>query len=347
MDAEHWYFLGSPWAVQLLQTHVRTGRVHHAYLLTGPPGVGRRTLALRFAQALLCQAPPYPGGICRQCRSCRYLESALETDEMLHPDVLLVRPGGRAMGLQVDQVREVRRALTRSPNMGPYRVAVLVDFDRATPAAANALLKTLEEPAESALLLLTASSAETVLPTVASRCEQVALRPMPVEALARALVSRFPDAQDRARRVAAWAAGRPGYALHLLQDPEAYARHEAWLDDVPRLLNAGLPERFAYAQALVQTLPRGDLEKPFMVWAAFWRDVFHLSSGHDVPLFHPERQALLASLARQISPDQVYVLVHRLLESLDRLRRYVNPRLLYESVLMDWPQEVFLPEVGW
>ncbi len=333
-------FWGSPWAVALLRAHLRRGRVHHAYLFEGPPGVGRRTLALRMAQALLCQQAPAPDAWCGQCASCRALEQSLKAGatESGHPDVTLVAAGEHAMGLQVDQVREVRTRLHRTPALGPYRVAVLLDFDRATPAAANALLKTLEEPGEHGLLLLTAASSERVLPTVASRCARIPLRPMAPQALARHLQQAYPDQADRATHVAAWAAGRPGYARRLLEDPQTYRDHARWLEDLPRLLAASRRERFAYSQNLVQSLSRRHLEQPLAVWTAFWRDVLHLGSGHPVPLFHPERRALMAHVARLVPFARLYRVWQTLVQAQERLRRYVTPRLLMESVLLTWPR---------
>ncbi len=333
-----WGFLGSPWAVRMLQEHIARGRVHHAYLFTGPPGVGRRTLALRFAQALLCQQPPRPGQMCGRCRACRYLETTLTTGDVRHPDVTLVEAGVKALGLQVGQVREALHVLTRSPQMGPYRIALFLDFDRATPAAANALLKTLEEPNPGTVLLLTAEAPETVLPTVASRCQPVPLRPMGVEALAQALQAGYGASPEVARRVAAWAGGRPGYALRLLRSAEAYQQHEGWLQLAERVLASPYRERLQLAQNLVKETDRRDLVRPLFVWAAFWRDALHVALGHPLPLFHPERMNLFRRLAQHAATDLLYRAWQETLQAPEHLRRYVSPRLLFEALFLGWPR---------
>lgn len=332
-------FWGSPWAVQLLQAHLRQGRLHHAYLLVGPPGTGRRTLALRMAQALLCPRSPEPGAWCGACASCKALERTLARGEGAgHPDVTVVQAAPGALGLQVDQIREVRSRLHRTPTLGRYRVAVLLEFGRATPAAANALLKTLEEPGEHGLLLLTATSLESVLPTVVSRCAPLPLRPMAPEELAQRLHQTHQVDLPRARQVAAWAAGRVGYARRLLEDEQTYQEHASWLEDLEHLLPASHRERFAYARELTQRLSRAHLERPLTVWAAFWRDVLHQQQRHPVPPFHPERQDLLQRLARTLSWERTYRAWKTLLQALDRLHRYVTPRLLLEGVLLTWPR---------
>lgn len=330
-------FLGSPWAVHTLQRTLATGRLHHAYLFTGPDGVGRRTLALRFVQALFCQNPPAVGQMCHQCRACRTLMATLDTEMSHHPDVLLVEAEKQKLELQVHQVREALHHLTLTPQVGPYRVAVFLDFDRATPAAANALLKTLEEPNPSALLLLTAEATETVLPTVASRCQMVPLRPMAVEDLAHLLTRREGVDLDRARQVAAWAGGRPGYALRLLRDPDTYHRHTAWLDEVPRIVVASRRERLEQAHFWVKETETRDLPSLLLVWAAFWRDVLHLSLGHSLPLFHPDRLDLLQRLAQTLTPDKAFRAWNETVLTLGRLRWHVSPQLLLESLFLSWP----------
>lgn len=160
-----WRILGHRWAVDLLAEHTAHGGLRHAYLFTGPSGVGRRTLALRLAQAVNCLQPPTPGGLCGACAACTRLE------KMQHPDLAVIQAEQVGGTLKVDQVRELQRSLSLAPYEANYRVALMLRFEEAHPGAANALLKTLEEPAPKVLILLTAESVESLLPTIVSRCE--------------------------------------------------------------------------------------------------------------------------------------------------------------------------------
>ncbi len=132
----HWDMLGHEWAVNLLREHVAQGNFRHAYLITGPQGVGRRTLALRFAQALNCPQPLSPGEPCRTCRTCTQIEN------MQHPDLAIVQAERAGSVLKVDQVRELLPSLSLAPYQANYRVALFLRFEEANQNAANALLKT-------------------------------------------------------------------------------------------------------------------------------------------------------------------------------------------------------------
>ena len=212
-NAPHWGLIGHEWAVQLLREHVASGQVRPAYLFTGPRGVGRRTLALRLAQAINCEQPSAPGEPCRACRACTHLEA------MQHPDLHIVQAEREGGFLKVDQIRELQRGLSLHPYEAKKRIALLLRFEEARrDEAANILLKTLEEPPALVTLLLTAESPERLLPTIVSRCEVLRLRPAPLPAVAGALESQWGLEPERARLLAHISAGRPGYALRLSQD---------------------------------------------------------------------------------------------------------------------------------
>ena len=134
-----WNVLGHEWASEMLRQHITRDAIRHAYLFAGPPGVGRRTLALRFSQALNCTQPIAPGVPCGACRDCKEIEA------MRHPDLMVVQAETEGGILKVERIREARRTLMLKPYQSRYRVALFLRFQEANDSAANALLKTLEE----------------------------------------------------------------------------------------------------------------------------------------------------------------------------------------------------------
>src|SRR5512135_2176402 len=118
----NWNILGHEWAVDLLRQQVAQDCARHAYLFSGPPGVGRRTLALRFAQALNCMQPPAPGEACGECRNCR------EIEKRQHPDLIIVEAESEGGTLKVEQVREARRSLALQPYQSKFEVALFPRF---------------------------------------------------------------------------------------------------------------------------------------------------------------------------------------------------------------------------
>ena len=118
----NWNLVGHSWAVDLLRRHVANGEARHAYLFSGPPGLGRRTLAVHLAQALNCTNPPAPGEFCGECRDCRQIAA------MQHPDLAVVQAETEGGTLKVDQVRAVQHSLSLKPYQSKYRVALFLRF---------------------------------------------------------------------------------------------------------------------------------------------------------------------------------------------------------------------------
>ena len=202
---KNWNLLGHEWAVEMLKQHLSRDSVRHAYLFSGPPGIGRRTLALRFAQALNCPNPVAPGEPCGKCKTCQQIE------RMQYADLAVIQAEKEGGTLKVEQIRAVRQSLVLKPYQGKYRVALFLRFQEANPNAANALLKTLEEAPAHVILILTADTAEQLLPTVVSRCEVLRLRPLPMDVVETYLKTHGAD-ESTARLLAHVSGGRPGYA---------------------------------------------------------------------------------------------------------------------------------------
>jgi DNA polymerase-3 subunit delta' len=324
-----WDLIGHEWAVSQLQRHIRTGEVRHAYLFTGPDGIGKRTLAEHFAQALACREPVEEAMACGRCRACRQVRA--ET----HPDVHVVRRREGKSEVGIEQVRDLQRQLSLSPLEARRRVAVLVDFHEASDGASNALLKTLEEPAGEAVLLVTAWSAESVLPTIASRCEVLALRPVAPEAIEAGLVAAGSN-QEEARLLAGLAAGRPGWALAAKDSPPMLQARRQALEELRRLLPASRAERFAFAEKVHQDDEK--VRAVLEVWLSLLRDVLIVAHGAEARIANLDRQQEVETLASGIGPDQARQAVLAVERTLAALGRYANQRLALETLMLDLPR---------
>jgi DNA polymerase III subunit delta' len=329
MIVMNWEMLGHEWAVHLLKEHVAQNQVRHAYLFTGPQGVGRRTLALRLAQALNCPQPLASGEPCRRCRICSQI------DRMQHADLAVVQAEQQGGTLKVDQVRELQRGLALSPYEARYRVALLLRFEEAHVSAMNALLKTLEEPAQQVVLVLTADNAEGLLPTIVSRCEVLRLRPVALETVKQGLIERFSISAEQAQLLSHISGGRPGYAIRLHQQPDLLEQRRAWLENHAHLLASSRVDRFAYVEALVKD--REALPMVLMVWLSYWRDVLLCSSGSSTPLANQDRKDEIDQLAHRWSLQEVYRVVASLKHTLDLLEQNINARLAAEVLMLDLP----------
>jgi DNA polymerase-3 subunit delta' len=333
----NWDMLGHEWAVNLLKEHVAQGNQRHAYLITGSQGLGRRTLALRLAQALNCPEPLASGEPCRTCRSCQKIE------EMQHPDLAIVQAEQIGGTLIVDQIRELQHSLSLAPYEARYRVALLLRFEEAHLSAANALLKTLEEPPPQVILIITAESSEILLPTIVSRCEVLRLRPLDPEIVHQGLQDRWGLPQGEAHLLAHISGGRPGYALKLHHEPDLLEHRQNWLRDHHLMLAASRVERFQYVEDVTKGIYKdkpkvmAKLRGILQVWLSLWRDVLLRSSGASAPISNPDQFQAIDSIATHLGLEVAYKTVASLERTINLLEINVNPRLATEVLLLDLP----------
>jgi DNA polymerase-3 subunit delta' len=335
----NWQIHEQDWAVNLLRSHAArdaqdgSGKLRHAYLFTGPEGVGRQTLAIRFAQALNCPAPPEQGGFCGVCRDCRQLQS------LMHPDLSLLLPEEGHKDILIDQVRSLQHTLALSPYAAAYRIALLPDFQRSTDQAQNALLKTLEEPPDKVILLLTAHTPEQLLETIVSRCEVIRLRPASIDSTQAYLQTEKGLNGEKARLLAHLSGGRVGAAICLAEDPTALARRSEHLETLLGLLPERRFERFKLAASLVKPWDRArqNLGEVLPIWLSFWRDVFLMSAGGSLPLVNVDLAVQVDQVASQVSSERARALVIAHEQAMGQLDANANVQLLAETLLLQWP----------
>lgn len=332
---KNWNIIGHEWAVEMLKKHVASGTARHAYLFAGPPGLGRRSLALRFAQALNCQTSLEPGIPCGQCRDCRQIEAMQHAD--LHVIQAVGEDGNSKLGgiLKVDQIRDVRRFLTYKPYQSNYRVALFLRFQEANESAANALLKTLEEAPSYAVLILTADSPEQLLPTIVSRCEVLRLRPLKIEEVRQALEDKGFEA-NQSKWVAHISGGRYGAARQLIGSEELSIEREERLDELHNLISGSRVQKFAYAEKLAKD--RDAMRQTILIWLTYWRDVMLRTAQADTPLINMDRNMEIEDLASRMNLSTARLTVRGLESALEKMDANVNPRLLAEVMLLDLPK---------
>jgi DNA polymerase-3 subunit delta' len=312
------------------------GRLPHAFLFVGPSGVGKHTVARALAQALLCErhdgSAPDPCGACAACK---------QVEAHTHPDLIEINRPPDRHELPIQTIRDLVHDLALKPMRGGRRVAIVDDADDLSEEAANAFLKTLEEPPSGSVLILVGTTPEAQLDTILSRCRVVRFGPLADEDVAAILMDKG-AAEDvesalalarhgegsvrralglagtdlerfRRKLVDALAAPRPFDPSEMAQEIEAFAR-EAGKD------SAAHRER---ASVIVGELAR------------FFRGVLHEAAGLSAPSPDAADRRAAAALARRLEPDDVFLLAERCLDADVQIRRRAYLPLILEALTSD------------
>jgi DNA polymerase-3 subunit delta' len=319
-----WQVVGHEWAVELLEHSRANGRVAHAYLLIGLPQIGKTTLALNFAQALHCLGEDKP---CGQCRSC------LKIAHGNHPDVRVIEAVNGT--IKIDQIRSMQREVALSPHEGRWKVYIIRQMERATIEAANCLLKTLEEPPDQVILMLTASDIDQLLPTIISRCQVLNLRPPSALLVQKVLEGRWGVDPERARLLARLSGGRLGWAVRASEDEAILRKRERRLDEMMELMGQGRVERLRYAQQLSRS-PDG-LREVLDLWLIWWRDLLLIKGSSSTEITNIDREVTMRSQALGYSLTQVWDFIEALRTAVWQLEHNANIRLTLEVLMLSLP----------
>jgi DNA polymerase-3 subunit delta' len=313
--------LGQERAIRFLRQIMKKKRIPNAMLFTGIDGIGKQTTARSFGMALNC-TDPHGAEACMACASCAKVLSGA------HPDVIVVEPDGTF--IKIDQVRAVSRQLRFAPLEGRWRLVIVNDAHVMNLEAGNAILKMLEEPPEGTVIILTATQTTGLLPTIVSRCQQIAFRPIPHETVAGVLMEKQGVDRETAETLALCSKGSLGKALSV--DAEKWT---AWRSGLLGQIASLSPGAVQPILSLAETLSRDKsrLAEGLDMMATWFRDVLMWQIAPDRVINQDFKKEI--ELAAQGLP------VSRLLEKVEAVRktreaisRNANPRLALEVMMI-------------
>lgn len=334
-----WTIFGQDHLLKRLEPTLKQGRQSHAYLLYGPPHVGKMTLAINLAQALNC--PEGSGAPCGSCAQCT------RTAAGHHADIRTLAPGqgedGRAPKtvIGIDAVKEVIRRVSLNPYEGSCSVVIVDGAESMSDDAANALLKTLEEPPPQVMFLLLTTDEGAVLPTIRSRCQSMGLNPLSKEMMVEQLVTRHQATAEQAEQLFRLSRGCLGWAISALEDAQVLEQREADLDKMQETLQAGLETRFTYANEVATLFGSNrDAAKDLLaLWLRWWRDLLLIKEGAETFLHNSDHEESLKTQASGLSTAEIVQFINRLMQTMSNLDSNVSPRLAMEVLMLNLPIE--------
>lgn len=336
-----WPIIGHDNAVDQLARAVQSGRVNHAYLFTGPAGVGRRTMARTFAQALVCQAER-ASRPCGQCQVCRRVQDGVFSDvTTVSLETQLAaseRRDSRNTVISIETIRELRSSVSLRPMESDWRVAIVEDVERVSRDAYDALLKTLEEPPPYVVLLLIATEFAALPETIRSRCRHIALEPVPREIVSSELVDRGLDS-TQADLIARLTRGRIARAFELVSDTDALEQRRAAVENSLEMIEDPLIA-LAEARRMADVYRRGQrdqVQQSIDLLIGLWRDLLLDSAGRRDDVTNIDVIEQLRKTGVNWSLIEIQTAVEACYQALHDLSVNVQPRLALNTMVIQWP----------
>jgi DNA polymerase-3 subunit delta' len=274
--------------IAILKSAIAKDRVAHAYLFYGMEGIGKRTTAAVFARALNCGAANPP---CDACSSCR------KAEHKNHPDIFTIMPDGQF--IKIGAIKELQEQMRFRPSEGRSRVFVMPEADRMNPSAANALLKTLEEPSAKNILVLATARPQALPMTILSRCQHLRFTPLQKEEVARFLVEQEDLAEEAAFILAASSGGSIGKALKM-KSADYIVQRNGIIDHLAADESADPIKRLALACRL--GTEREEIVERLEILRTCYRDALVFRETHEKGmLIFQDRAEVIGRMAKKLS----------------------------------------------
>ncbi len=315
---------------EALVTAMEKGKVSHAYLFTGPEGIGKRSLARAFAGILLCRdgKSGMPCGVCRPC---------VTLAQGTCPDYREINPS-RQESIGIDEVRELQADIIVRPLYSMRKVYLIADGDRMTPQAQNCLLKVLEEPPSYAVIIITSSNPEALLETVRSRVLRYGLKRNTEEELRSFLEKRLGKARGDIDFIASCADGLTGKALALAESSKLHSLRDMVFDLLARLPRADVKEMLDIQSFFEDS--KGDISTVLDIMSLFYRDVLVVKNASGAKrLINADKKDIILGAATFLSTSKLIDNIETIERARQQLKANAGYQLVVDLMLMKIREE--------
>lgn len=320
---------GQAQAIKILQKEIATSSISGAYLFTGPDGVGKTLTALTFAKALNCKREEMDS--CDECSSCRKIE------HHNHPDVRIIAPENDS--IKIEQIRNLKRESSYKLYEGRKKVWIIEEADKFGLAAANSILKILEEPPPQTVLILISQTKEELLPTILSRCEAIRFFPLPLQEIEKIIAQQLPQGSNKIHILAKLARGRVEEALHLIKEENTLKIREELLDASRKNMN--LEEIFKLTAQWTNYKGK-ELQRIFDMLLFWFRDILILGQGGKEWLINYDKVEELTREKDKYSVKEI----KKFMETIEKARYYlksnVNQKLVLEALWLNLKRKTLI-----
>lgn len=317
--------VGNPLIKEWLQKAIRSQRVPGALIFTGQSGVGKQRFALEFAKSLNCNYLDKDFNSCDSCSFCQRI------DVNQFPDTKIITPDGQF--IKVDQIRNIVNEVYYRPFEGKYRVYIIEMAERLREQAANALLKTLEEPPETSIIILLTSSLDSLLPTIRSRTIKLQFAPLSEEALSNYLNTNYPRPELEQKLLVKLAQGSIGRALSI-DISEYLTRRQECLELLITLASRDKTVALLKLAESFGRKERAEFDLYLVVLLTLLQDLLHLQISSNSSITNFDILSILLDLAIK-APKTIFTSLSSNLMTLERdLIRNVNRQLALENIFL-------------
>lgn len=313
----------------------RAGQLTGTFIFNGPEDLGKTTVANYFAKSLLCQATD---GIddC-ECESCKFFSALDLGHEIAHGDCHIIKKDIEKKNISVEQVRDLINVLNMSSFLNSFKIGIIKDADMLGEKAANALLKTLEEPKKNVIIILITNDLDAIPLTIKSRAKVMNFWPVPVDTIYDHLLNDGKAKRDEAKIISRMSLGRPALAMKLFRDKEYYQKYLAQIELFLNFLDQDINERLQAVNDFVGTKKvdqddTREAKKILEIWEGVARDCFLFKYSNNFLIQNGEFESSIKKFSMQRTGADIVKLLKNIKIAKSYLVANVNFKTVIESI---------------